>query len=209
LDPTDYKVLLIVAGLVWYTQFGITIKIKPMAWREFLGGKGTGRCRAPPQGAATWQPARVDKRHEMGTTRGKGAAIVGGACRQEALAWWEAAQQPARQETQEGHDERRRCCEKQRCRNMGGGSMMRGDATKSLGGKEVRAPEKKRGMTGGGNTARGGQVETQPDRWWHDKKLKYQRTRGNTTTSRGRQEAWDRDLAESEVTMAWNVAINN
>jgi hypothetical protein len=46
LDPEDYKVLLIVAGLASYMQFGITIKINPTAWREFLclRGRGAGRC---------------------------------------------------------------------------------------------------------------------------------------------------------------------
>jgi hypothetical protein len=43
----DYEVLLIVTGLVSYTQFGFTIKIKPTVWREFLGGRGIGRRKAP------------------------------------------------------------------------------------------------------------------------------------------------------------------
>jgi hypothetical protein len=36
LEPNDYKVLLVVAGLALYTQFGFTIK--PTAWTKFLGG---------------------------------------------------------------------------------------------------------------------------------------------------------------------------
>jgi hypothetical protein len=43
----DYKVILIIAGLASYTQFGFTIRIKPTAWKEFLGGSGTGRCKVP------------------------------------------------------------------------------------------------------------------------------------------------------------------
>jgi hypothetical protein len=35
LDPEDYEVLLIVANLALYMQFGFTIK--PNAWGEFLG----------------------------------------------------------------------------------------------------------------------------------------------------------------------------
>ncbi len=36
LEPNDYKVLLVVAGLASYTQLGFAIK--PTAWRKFLGG---------------------------------------------------------------------------------------------------------------------------------------------------------------------------
>ena len=36
LEPNDYEVLLVVAGLASYTRFGF--KIKPTAWRKFLGG---------------------------------------------------------------------------------------------------------------------------------------------------------------------------
>ncbi len=36
LEPNDYKVLLIVAGLASYSKLGFAIK--PTAWREFLGG---------------------------------------------------------------------------------------------------------------------------------------------------------------------------
>jgi hypothetical protein len=45
-DPDNYEVILIIAGLVSYRQFGITIKIKPTAWREFLGGRDSSRCEA-------------------------------------------------------------------------------------------------------------------------------------------------------------------
>jgi hypothetical protein len=45
LDPEDYEALLIVAGLVLYMQFDITIKVNATAWREFLGGRGAGRCK--------------------------------------------------------------------------------------------------------------------------------------------------------------------
>jgi hypothetical protein len=36
LELNDYKVLLVIAGLASYTQFGFAIK--PTAWRKFLGG---------------------------------------------------------------------------------------------------------------------------------------------------------------------------
>jgi hypothetical protein len=36
LEPNDYEVLLVIAGLASYTRFGF--KIKPTAWRKFLGG---------------------------------------------------------------------------------------------------------------------------------------------------------------------------
>jgi hypothetical protein len=36
LEPNDYKVLLVVAGLASYTKLGFAIK--PMCWRKFLGG---------------------------------------------------------------------------------------------------------------------------------------------------------------------------
>jgi hypothetical protein len=37
LDPDEYEVLLIVAGLASYTRFGF--QIKAGAWRKFLGGR--------------------------------------------------------------------------------------------------------------------------------------------------------------------------
>jgi hypothetical protein len=36
LEPNDYEVLFVIAGLALYTQFGFAIK--PRAWRKFLGG---------------------------------------------------------------------------------------------------------------------------------------------------------------------------
>jgi hypothetical protein len=73
---------------------------------------------------------------------------------------------------------------------MQGGSMTRGDPKGSRGRQDVTVPEKKMGATKDNGVTRGGQVEMLPDRRrWRDKKLKRQRTRGNTTTSRGRQEA--------------------
>ncbi len=36
LEPNNYEVLLVVAGLASYTQLGFAIT--PMAWRKFLGG---------------------------------------------------------------------------------------------------------------------------------------------------------------------------
>ena len=36
MEPNDYEVLLDVAGLAHYTQFGFAMK--PMAWRKFFGG---------------------------------------------------------------------------------------------------------------------------------------------------------------------------
>ena len=36
LDPNDYKVLLVVAGLARYTQLGFAMKLT--AWRKFLWG---------------------------------------------------------------------------------------------------------------------------------------------------------------------------
>jgi hypothetical protein len=36
LEPNNYKVLLLVAGLASYTQ--LSFAIKPTAWRKFLGG---------------------------------------------------------------------------------------------------------------------------------------------------------------------------
>ena len=36
LDPNDYEVLLVVAGLAHYTQFGFAMK--PTTWRKFLEG---------------------------------------------------------------------------------------------------------------------------------------------------------------------------
>ena len=47
MDPEDYKVLLIIAGLTLYMQFSFTIKIKPTAWREFLGSRDAGKLEAP------------------------------------------------------------------------------------------------------------------------------------------------------------------
>jgi len=38
LDPNNYEVLLVVAGLAHYTRFGFAIKLTP--WRMFLGGGG-------------------------------------------------------------------------------------------------------------------------------------------------------------------------
>ncbi len=68
--------------------------------------------------------------------------------------------------------------------------MTRSDMTNSWDKQEASAPEKKRGTMRGSGTMRGGHVEAPPDgRQWHDEKLRWQRTRGNTTTSRGRQEA--------------------
>jgi hypothetical protein len=60
--------------------------------------------------------------------------------------------------------------------------MTRGDMTNSGDGQEASAPEKKRGTTRGGGAMRGGQLEVPFNgRQW--------RTRGNTATSWGRQEA--------------------
>jgi hypothetical protein len=68
--------------------------------------------------------------------------------------------------------------------------MTRGDMTNSRGRQEASAPEKKRGTARGGGATRSGQLESPPEgRRWHDKKLRWQRTRGNMTTSWGRQEA--------------------
>ena len=38
LEPRDYEVLLVVAGLAHYTRFGFAMK--PAAWRKLLGGGG-------------------------------------------------------------------------------------------------------------------------------------------------------------------------
>ena len=38
LEPNDYEVLLVVAGLAHYTRFGFAMK--PTAWSKFLGGGG-------------------------------------------------------------------------------------------------------------------------------------------------------------------------
>ena len=38
MEPNDYEVLLIVAGLAHYTRFGFAMK--PTAWTKFLGGGG-------------------------------------------------------------------------------------------------------------------------------------------------------------------------
>jgi hypothetical protein len=38
LEPNNYEVLLVVAGLAHYTRFGFAMK--PTAWRKFLGGGG-------------------------------------------------------------------------------------------------------------------------------------------------------------------------
>jgi hypothetical protein len=40
LEPNDYEVLLVVAGLAHYTRFGFALK--PMAWSKFLGLGGGG-----------------------------------------------------------------------------------------------------------------------------------------------------------------------
>jgi hypothetical protein len=65
--------------------------------------------------------------------------------------------------------------------------MTRGDTTTSWGRQEASTPEKKRGKTRGGSTRIGGQVEAPLDgRQWRDKKLRQQRTSGNTTANRGR-----------------------
>ncbi len=49
----------------------------------------------------------------------------------EVAAWQEVMWQPARQEVQEGHGERRRCDERQRRRCMGAGGVTKGNATTS------------------------------------------------------------------------------
>jgi hypothetical protein len=68
--------------------------------------------------------------------------------------------------------------------------VTRGDTTNCRGGREVTAPEKMRGTTRGGDATRGGQEEATPDRRrWRDETLRWWRTRGNTTASRGRREA--------------------
>ncbi len=65
--------------------------------------------------------------------------------------------------------------------------MTRGETTSSWGGQEATATEKKRGRTRGGSAIRGGEVEVLLDgMWWHDKKLRRQRTRGNMITSQRR-----------------------
>jgi hypothetical protein len=62
--------------------------------------------------------------------------------------------------------------------------------TNSQGGQEASALEKKRGTPRGGSATRSGQVEAPlKGRWWRDEKLRWQRIRGNMTTSWGRQEA--------------------
>ena len=38
MEPNDYEVLLVVAGLAHYTRFGFAMK--PTAWSKFLGGGG-------------------------------------------------------------------------------------------------------------------------------------------------------------------------
>ncbi len=65
---------------------------------------------------------------------------------------------------------------------MGGSGAAKGDMTNSRDRQEARAPEKKRGTTRGCGVTRSGQLEAPLDR-------RGQRTRGNTTTSWGRQEA--------------------
>jgi hypothetical protein len=68
--------------------------------------------------------------------------------------------------------------------------MTRGDTTNSQGRQETSTPEKKKGKTRGSSVTRGRQMEVPPNgRQWLDKKLMRWRTRGNTTTSWGRQEA--------------------
>ena len=42
METNHYKVLLIIAGLASYTRFGF--KIKPTAWRRFLGGQRERGC---------------------------------------------------------------------------------------------------------------------------------------------------------------------
>jgi hypothetical protein len=93
--------------------------------------------------------------------------------------------QQAGQEAQEQRNER------QRRRHTGGGGVMRGYMTNSRGGQEATAPEKRRGTNRGSGMTRGGQVKAAPDRRrWHDKKLRWQRTRRiNTTASQVRREA--------------------
>jgi hypothetical protein len=91
-------------------------------------------------------------------------------------------QQPAKQEIQEGCNERQRCDERVRHRQMGSGGVMRGDTANSQGGREASTTEKKRGTTRYRGTMRGGQMEATSDG-------RRQRTRGNMTTSWGRQEA--------------------
>ena len=39
MEPNDYEVLLVVAGLAHYTRFGVA-RMKPTAWSKFLGGGG-------------------------------------------------------------------------------------------------------------------------------------------------------------------------
>ncbi len=71
--------------------------------------------------------------------------------------------------------------------------MIREDTTTSWGRQEATSTEKKRGKKRGGGAIRGGKVETPLDgRQWWDKKLRQQRTRGNTpntTANRDRREA--------------------
>ena len=44
LEPNDYEVLLVVAGLAHYTRFGFALK--PTAWSKFLGGHPSSCCAA-------------------------------------------------------------------------------------------------------------------------------------------------------------------
>jgi hypothetical protein len=83
----------------------------------------------------------------------------------------------ARQETQEGCNERQRCNERQMRRQTGGGGVTRGNTTNGWGGREAIAPEKKRGTRRGRGATRSGQVEALLDgRQWCDEKLRWWRT---------------------------------
>ncbi len=111
---------------------GIPNRFPNLAWREFLGGRGADRCKAPSWGEATQQPARVDERHKRGATRSNSTRRAGGAGGQEASALWEALQQLAGQEAWEGRNEGRWCNERWRCRQTGGSGVTRGDTARNI-----------------------------------------------------------------------------
>ncbi len=81
MEPNDYEVLLVVAGLASYTKLGFAIK--PTAWRKFLGGHRFAVAEAQADGRRRHDGGcrdnQPDKRRERGAMRGGGTMRGGGA----------------------------------------------------------------------------------------------------------------------------------
>ncbi len=150
LEPNNYEVLLVFAGLALYTKLGFAIK--PTAWRKFLGGHqfavdncaiefeqkkidinayiDGARVMPEPMADATAEiiaEATADAMVEV-TAKATAEAVAevtegGGVTRVDATI--------SRTRGARGCNERRRCNERRLRRRTGGGGVTRGDATTS------------------------------------------------------------------------------